>query len=159
MGLGSEIRDPEKNLFRIPGSKMHQIPDPGSTSATLVEGISNTAPIPSHVTTACWKYLKVPILFFLQHLFFYPCLILMIAQQPDFWLCGFVIIQDTVTLQALLKNCHDISYLHFCLAGSILVAADIEPTFLALGPFHLALGMWRLSCHFLSLFRIRIQSG
>jgi hypothetical protein len=30
---GSEIRDPEKNLFRIPdpgpGSKSHRIPDPG----------------------------------------------------------------------------------------------------------------------------------
>jgi hypothetical protein len=40
MGLGSEIRDPEKNLFRIPdpgsrGSKRHRIPDPGSGSATL----------------------------------------------------------------------------------------------------------------------------
>ncbi len=28
MGLGSEIQDPEKNLFRIPGSKRHRIPDP-----------------------------------------------------------------------------------------------------------------------------------
>ncbi len=32
MGLGSEIRDPEKNLFRIPdpglGSKRRRIPDP-----------------------------------------------------------------------------------------------------------------------------------
>ncbi len=25
---GSENRDPEKNLFRIPGSKRHRIPDP-----------------------------------------------------------------------------------------------------------------------------------
>jgi hypothetical protein len=34
---GSEIRDPEsgKNLFRIPGSKRHRIPDPESGSATL----------------------------------------------------------------------------------------------------------------------------
>jgi hypothetical protein len=37
MGLGSGIRDPAsgKNLFRIPGSKSHRIPDPGSGSATL----------------------------------------------------------------------------------------------------------------------------
>ena len=28
-----------------------------------------------------------------------------------------------------------------CISGSIVVGADIEPSFLALGPFHLALGM------------------
>jgi hypothetical protein len=34
---GSEIRDPEKTHSgtRIPGSKRHRIPDPGSGSATL----------------------------------------------------------------------------------------------------------------------------
>jgi hypothetical protein len=38
--LGSGIRDPGsgKNLFRIPGSKRHRIPDPGSGSATLGPG-------------------------------------------------------------------------------------------------------------------------
>ncbi len=38
MGLGSEIRDPEKTYFgsRIQGSK--KAPDPGSRSATLGEG-------------------------------------------------------------------------------------------------------------------------
>jgi hypothetical protein len=35
MGLGSEIRDPEKNLFRIPGPGVKEAPDPGSGSATL----------------------------------------------------------------------------------------------------------------------------
>jgi hypothetical protein len=32
MGLGSEIRDPEKNLFRIqdPGPGVKKAPDPGS---------------------------------------------------------------------------------------------------------------------------------
>jgi hypothetical protein len=37
MVLGSGIQDPGsgKNLFRIQGSKRHQIPDPGSGSATL----------------------------------------------------------------------------------------------------------------------------
>jgi hypothetical protein len=31
IGLGSEIREPEKNLFQIPdpGAKRHRIPDPG----------------------------------------------------------------------------------------------------------------------------------
>jgi hypothetical protein len=33
MGLGSEIRDPEKNLFRILGSKRHRIPDPHHVDA------------------------------------------------------------------------------------------------------------------------------
>jgi hypothetical protein len=39
---GSEIPDPEKPIpdpgSRIQGSKRHRIPDPGSGSATLVEG-------------------------------------------------------------------------------------------------------------------------
>jgi hypothetical protein len=40
MGLGSEIRDPEKTYSRsrIQGSKRYRIPDPGSGSATLVKG-------------------------------------------------------------------------------------------------------------------------
>jgi hypothetical protein len=33
---GSEIRDPEKNLFRIPDPGVKKAPDPGSGSATLV---------------------------------------------------------------------------------------------------------------------------
>jgi hypothetical protein len=32
-----------KNLFRIPGSKKHRIPDPGSGSATLLEMINNNS--------------------------------------------------------------------------------------------------------------------
>ncbi len=36
MCLGSEIRDPEKNLFRIPDPGVKKAPDPGSGSATLV---------------------------------------------------------------------------------------------------------------------------
>ncbi len=32
---GSEIRDPEKNLFRIPDPGVKKAPDPGSGSATL----------------------------------------------------------------------------------------------------------------------------
>jgi hypothetical protein len=38
MKLGSEIRDPEKNLFRIPdpGPGVKKAPDPGSGSATLI---------------------------------------------------------------------------------------------------------------------------
>jgi hypothetical protein len=35
MSLGSEIRDPEKNLFRIPDPGVKKAPDPGSVSATL----------------------------------------------------------------------------------------------------------------------------
>jgi hypothetical protein len=36
MGLGSEIRDPDKNLFSDPGSRDKEAPDPGSGSATLL---------------------------------------------------------------------------------------------------------------------------
>jgi hypothetical protein len=38
MGLGSGIRDPEKNLFRIPdpGSRVKKAPDPGTGSVTLL---------------------------------------------------------------------------------------------------------------------------
>ncbi len=36
MGLGSEIRDPKKNLFRIPDPGVKKAPDPGSGSATLL---------------------------------------------------------------------------------------------------------------------------
>jgi hypothetical protein len=35
MGLGSGIRDPEKNLFRIQDPGVKKAPDPGSGSATL----------------------------------------------------------------------------------------------------------------------------
>jgi hypothetical protein len=44
MGLGSEIRDPEKNLFRIPDPGVKKAPDPGSGSATLLPiiGFNNT---------------------------------------------------------------------------------------------------------------------
>jgi len=35
MGLGSGIRDPEKNVFRIPDPGVKKAPDPGSGSATL----------------------------------------------------------------------------------------------------------------------------
>jgi hypothetical protein len=37
MGLGTEIQDPEKNLFRIldPGPGIKKAPYPGSGSATL----------------------------------------------------------------------------------------------------------------------------
>ncbi len=37
MVLGSEIRDPEKNLFRIPDPGVKKAPDPGSGSATLAD--------------------------------------------------------------------------------------------------------------------------
>jgi hypothetical protein len=42
MGLGSEIRDPEKTYSgsRIQGSKRHRILDPGSGFATSVEASS-----------------------------------------------------------------------------------------------------------------------
>jgi hypothetical protein len=41
MGLGSGIRDPGsgKNLFRIPDPGVKKAPDPGSGSATLLEGL------------------------------------------------------------------------------------------------------------------------
>jgi hypothetical protein len=38
MGLGSEIRDPEKNLFRIPDPGIKKAPYPRSGSATLQGG-------------------------------------------------------------------------------------------------------------------------
>jgi hypothetical protein len=37
MNLGSEIRDPEKKLFRIPDPGVKKTPDPGS--ATLLENM------------------------------------------------------------------------------------------------------------------------
>ncbi len=42
MELGSRIRDPGsgKNLFRIPGSKRHRIPDPQHWFTLLVVGAS-----------------------------------------------------------------------------------------------------------------------
>jgi hypothetical protein len=57
MGLGfgirdprSGIRDPEKNLFRIPDpgpvSKRHRIPDPGSGSATLLVVVCDRTDLP-----------------------------------------------------------------------------------------------------------------
>ena len=36
MVLGSGIRDPEKNTFRIPDPGVKKAPDPGSGSATLM---------------------------------------------------------------------------------------------------------------------------
>ncbi len=44
MGLGSGIRDPEKNLFRIPdpGPGVKKAPDPGSGSATLLPTLQKT---------------------------------------------------------------------------------------------------------------------
>ncbi len=43
---GSEIRDLEKTYSgsRIQGSKRHRIPDPGSGSETLVEGLEQAGP-------------------------------------------------------------------------------------------------------------------
>jgi hypothetical protein len=32
LGLGSGIRDPEKNLFRIPDPEVNKTPDPGSAT-------------------------------------------------------------------------------------------------------------------------------
>jgi hypothetical protein len=34
LGSGIRVRDPEKNLFRIPGTKRHLISDPGFGSAS-----------------------------------------------------------------------------------------------------------------------------
>jgi hypothetical protein len=46
MELGPEIRDPEKNLFRIPdpgpGSKRHQIPDPVRNTWQFLTAIDST---------------------------------------------------------------------------------------------------------------------
>jgi hypothetical protein len=39
MGLGSEVRDPGKNLFQIPDPGVKKEPDPGSRSATLILGV------------------------------------------------------------------------------------------------------------------------
>jgi hypothetical protein len=37
MGLGSDIRDPEKTYSGSRGQKRHRITDPGSGSATLLD--------------------------------------------------------------------------------------------------------------------------
>jgi hypothetical protein len=38
MGLGSGIRDPEKKTYSGSESRVKKAPDPGSASATLMEG-------------------------------------------------------------------------------------------------------------------------
>jgi hypothetical protein len=44
MGSGSGIRNPEKNLFRIPGPgpRVKKAPDPGSGSATLPHTLASS---------------------------------------------------------------------------------------------------------------------
>jgi hypothetical protein len=63
MGLGSEIRDPERNLFRIPdpgpGSKRHRIPNPDPQHWLFIIIISASRINPAQIQTRALVLTKV----------------------------------------------------------------------------------------------------